>query len=145
MLEIVNGRDWKVVHTVHDYEEGGALSDLTGFVFQSQIRERVATKDENGFFRNKLVADVVVAVDVNTSTITLQLPLSEVNKIKQGIYQIDLIGVVVETGETEVFLDPEEIAVVNRPTLAPGGAGGIEDPQIPVPDFSDQFNDALTT
>jgi hypothetical protein len=142
MLEIVHGRDWKVAHTVCDNTED-VLSDLTGFVFQSQIREKVATRDTDGFFRNKLVADVGIEVDLNTSQIALRLPLSEVNKIKQGVYQIDLIGVLTETGETEVFLEPEELAVVNRPTVAPGGSAGVEDPQIPVPDFSQEFLDNL--
>ena len=116
MLEIVKGRSWSVAHTVYDSEDG-PLSDLTGYTFKSQIREKFGTRVEGGDFENKLVADVTVEVAINESIITLSLTQAQVDPLLVNDYQIDLVGT--KDGLDEAFLIPEPIRVTNRPTLLP--------------------------
>lgn len=114
MLEIAKGRSWSVTHTVYDSEDG-PLSDLTGYTFKSQIRQKFGTRVSVGDFENALVADVTVAVDVSLAQITLSLSLVEVEPLLVADYQIDLVGT--KDGLDEAFLLPEPIRVTNRPTI----------------------------
>ena len=111
MLEIVKGRSWSVSHTVYD-SEGGPLSDLTGYVFKSQIRGKYGVKNGNDF-EHPLIHDVTVTrVD---SVLTLSLTRDQVESIPVGEYQIDLIGTKDE--QDEEFLPVEPIKVTNHPTI----------------------------
>jgi hypothetical protein len=112
MIQIARGRAWSLVHTVCDDEEG-VLADLSGIVFACAIRIKTGVQGQ-GFFRNALVASVSVDVDLEDSQITLSLDEKSVNGIKQGTYQIELIGTHTD-GEIEVFIEPEDVVVTNSP------------------------------
>lgn len=143
MLEIVRGRPWFVIHTVYD-NEGGPLTDLSEFTsFACQIREKTATRNRKGFFEHKLVADVVVQVDLPNSQLVLFLSADTVNTLQTGGYLVDLVAVRSD-GLTESFLEPEPVTVVNRPSN-PTDLPPDYFPPLPVevPDFSEIFNGAL--
>jgi hypothetical protein len=113
MLEIVRGRSWKQEFTVLDNEDG-PMTDLSIFdSFKCQIRHRDAIKDKNGFFNNLLAQEVTV--DTEDSVITLTLTAQQTTLLKNGVYVIDVIGTSEEGNES--LLDPEPIAVTNRPTF----------------------------
>lgn len=117
-LEIVRGRPWSVVHTVQDTEDG-PLTNLAEFVsFQSQIREKTATRNTKGFFEHALVTNVTVTADFSNSTLTLSLTRDQVDQLKTGEYLIDMIGLYTfsPTGSYEQLLPPEPAVVVNFPT-----------------------------
>lgn len=114
MLEIVRGRPWSAPHTVYDNEDG-PLADLSHLVeYRCQIREKTATRNRKGFFEHRLVTDV--AVEELQSIITLSLTVEQTALLQTGEYQIDLIGIAIDSS-VESLLDPEPIRVVNRPTV----------------------------
>jgi hypothetical protein len=114
MLEIVRGRSWKQDFTVLDNEDG-PTTDLSIFdTIKCQIREKDAIKNKTtGIFENTLVVDVTV--DTDDSVITLSLTRAQTTTLKNGVYQIDILGTA--DGVDEPLLDTEPIAVNNRPTL----------------------------
>jgi hypothetical protein len=113
MLEIVRGRSWKQEFTVLDNEDG-PMTDLSIFdSIKSQIRYRDAIKDKAGFFNNLLVQEVTVSTE--DSVVTLTLTAQQTTSLKNGVYVIDVIGSNAEGNES--LVDPEPIAVTNRPTL----------------------------
>jgi hypothetical protein len=112
MMEIVRGRKWEQHFSVLDSVDGpGAdLSDITNW--KSQIRKKIAVRNEKGDFENALVADVLV--NVTGSRIRLHLPQNITSILPLGDHQIDLVGS--NNIRDEAFLLPEPIKVVDRPT-----------------------------
>ena len=114
MLEIVRGRSWKQDFTVLDNEDG-PMTDLSIYdTIKCQIREKDAIKNKTtGIFENALVVEVAVATE--DAILTLSLTREQTTALKNGVYQIDVLGTI--DGEDEPLLDTEPIAVNNRPTF----------------------------
>lgn len=142
MLEITRGRTWSVPHTIYD-DDAGTLTDLTEFVeFRSQIREKVAVRNAKGIFAHRLVANVEVVVVVEDSQIFLKLSRAATAALQPGSYLIDLVAEDAD-GADEDLLEPEPVVVVNGPTSSFLDDAIPEEIPALVPDFSDEFNDAL--
>jgi len=142
MLEITRGRTWEQFHTVTD-SEGGPYSDLTGLTFRSQIREKVATRNANGIFEHRLVATVdVTSSGVTGSTLRQFLTRSATSKLELKDYLIDILATD-EAGNDQSILDPEPIRVIARPTSVTAGDIIPEDVPSNIPNFSEQFEEAL--
>ena len=132
-----------MTHTVYD-NEAGPLTDLTAFTeFRSQIREKTAVRNRRGIFAHKLVANVEVVVDNGESQLTLKLSRAATAALQPGDYLIDLVGSDAQ-GNDESFLVPEPIRVANGPTSSFLDDAIPEEVPVLVPDFSDEFNTALT-
>lgn len=118
------------------------MTDLSIFnLIRSQIREKDAVKNKTtGIFENALVVEPTVTVV--EAVITLSLNRTQTTALKNGTYQIDIVGTL-DDGD-EPLLDTEPVAVNNRPTLpssdfipAPPGTEPI------IPDFVVEYETAL--
>jgi hypothetical protein len=141
MLEIVRGRSWRQDFTVLDNEDG-PMTDLSIYEqIRCQIREKDAIRNKTtGIFENALVQEVTVFVE--DSVITLSLTRQQTSALKNRVYQIDVVGTLVDGDEP--LLDTEPVAVNNRPTLP--ASDFIPEPPgtvVPIPDFVQQAEEAL--
>lgn len=144
MLEIVRGRNWAVPHTYQESEDPDDVTDLSIYThIACQIREKNATRNHKGFFEHKVVATVTTEVEDNILWLKLSLTLA--NQLQTGEYLIDVVGTL-EDNSHESLLEPEPVRVVNRPS-APS-ADPVAEPPLPpditIPNFSEEFEEALT-
>lgn len=141
MLEIVRGRSWRQDFTVLDNEDG-PMTDLSIYEeIRCQIREKDSIKNKKtGVFENTLVQEVTVIVE--DAGIILTLNRVQTTALKNGVYQIDMVGTLVDGDEP--LLDTEPIVVTNRPTFPssdfiPAPPSGV----VVLPDFVEEFEEAL--
>lgn len=141
MMEIVRGRSWRQDFTVLDNEDG-PMTDLSIYnLIRCQIREKDSVKNKTtGHFENALVQEVSVTVE--DAGIILSLNRTQTTALKNGTYQIDIVGTL-DDGD-EPLLDTEPIAVTNRPTFPssdfiPAPPSGV----VVLPDFVEQAEEAL--
>ena len=141
MMEIVRGRSWRQDFTVLDNEDG-PMTDLSIYnLIRCQIRQKDAIKNKvTGIFENALVVEPTVSFE--DAVITLTLTRSQTTAIKNGIYQIDVVGTL-DDGD-EPLLDTEPVSVNNRPTLPSSDFIPSPPGDVPViPDFVVDFETAL--
>jgi hypothetical protein len=123
MLTITRGLAWSVDHSVYDDVEQTIVSDLSGYTFKCQIREKVA-----------LNSTYPLLIDVNV-TITefgfnLSLTEQQTNDLPWGYYLIDVVAT-----DGYILMPKEAVNVVGHVTLP-------VDPDD-IPDFSQTFLDEL--
>ncbi len=140
MLEITRNRKWVQAFTILD-SPSGPLTDLSVFSeILCQIRSKTATRSRKGFFENAVVA--TCEVETVESVIYLSLSRTATGLLQTGDYLIDVLGLN-EGGTDESLLDPEPIRVINRPTSTYAGDTVPEIIPATVPDFAEEFNEAL--
>lgn len=134
MLTITRGLVFTANHTITD--DGETLSDMSGYVVKSQIREKNAIKGVGGNLEYPLVIDVDVTMSgPKDSYMKLSLSRDETMGLPLGDFLVDVVGT--KDGVDEFILCKEPIKVVGFVTL-PEDIGDV-------PDFVEQFETALNS
>jgi hypothetical protein len=149
MLEIARGRNFLVVHTITD--DGVTPSNLledTGdgplpIAVRCQLRGTAAVRNPRSRrFELPLLAEINAALSGDTGEfLTLSLSATATDALELGSAVLDAVGI--WSDHEEVLLPPEPVKITLWPTTLIGAPVFAPEDVLAVPDFVDDFTDAL--